>query len=85
MKPDLLVLGLLPLSGGILWLFCTKWIKETYLRFYQKYEPRVWGVDLETLRVVRIAQSIPLWAMRILGAILILIGISILNTAVNSH
>jgi hypothetical protein len=85
MKPDLFVLGLLPLSGGILWFFCTRWIKETYLRLYQKYEPRVWGIDLEPSRVIRIAQSIPLWAIRVMGAILILVGISILDTAVNAR
>jgi hypothetical protein len=31
MRPDLFVLGLLPLTGGIVYVFCTKWIKETNL------------------------------------------------------
>jgi hypothetical protein len=70
-KPDLFVLGLLPLTCGILYLFCTKWIKETNLRVLEKYAPRVWVIERE-----------PLWVIRIVGAILILVGLSILDTAV---
>jgi hypothetical protein len=71
-KPDLFVLGLLPLTGGIIYLFCTKWIKETNLRLYEKYAPRVWAIERE-----------PLWVIRIVGAVLILVGLSILDTAVS--
>jgi hypothetical protein len=84
-KPDLFVLGLLPLTGGVSWLFCAKWIKDSHLRFYQKYEPRIWNVEIEPSRVLRVIRNIPLWLIRVTGAALILIGISVLDTAVNSH
>jgi hypothetical protein len=74
MRPDLFVLGLLPLTGGIVYVFCTKWIKETNLRVLERYAPRVWTIERE-----------PLWVIRVVGVILMLIGISILDTAVKSH
>ena len=85
MKPDLFVLGLLPLSIGIVCLFFTKWIKDVNLRFWQKYEPQVWGLEVNPARNVQIIKSISLWLIRTVGAALILIGVSIVDTAVSSH
>jgi hypothetical protein len=69
------VLGLVPLVGGILYLFCTKWIRAVNLKVLDAYAPNVWFV----------LERGPLWLMRLVGAILMLIGISILNDSFGHH
>jgi hypothetical protein len=69
--PAMFVLGVIPLVGGILYLFCTQWIREVNLKVYDRYVPDNWWV----------LERGPLWLMRLVGAILILIGISIVNNS----
>lgn len=71
MRLDLFVLGLIPLTAGVVYLFCTRWIKETNLRLYERFAPKVWAIERE-----------PIWVIRIVGAILVLIGLSIMDKAV---
>ena len=75
MDPAMFVLGLVPLVGGILYLFCTKWIRAVNLKVLDAYAPNVWFV----------LERGPLWLMRLVGAILMLIGISILNDSFGHH
>ena len=75
MDPAMFVLGLIPLVGGILYLFCTKWIRDINLKALDAYAPKVWFVF----------ERGPLWLMRLLGAILIIIGISLINKSFGHH
>jgi len=61
------------------------WTKNTNLRFYQKYEPRVWELEVNPERTVQIIKSMPLWLIRTAGAALILMGVSIIDKAVRSR
>jgi hypothetical protein len=69
------VLGLIPLVGGILYLFCTKCIRDVNLKALDAYAPKVWFVF----------ERGPLWLMRLLGAVLIIIGISLINKSFGHH
>ena len=75
MDPALFVLGLIPLIGGILYLFCTKWTRNVNLKVYDVYAPNAWWV----------IERGPSWLMRLIGAILIVIGISVLNESFGHH
>jgi hypothetical protein len=69
------VLGVIPLICGILYLFCTRWIREVNLKVYDRYAHDNWWVF----------ERGPLWLMRLVGAILILIGISVVNSSFRHH
>ena len=75
MNPALFVLGLIPLVGGVLYLFCTKWIRDVNLKVYDAYAPDAWWV----------LERGPLRLMRLVGAILIVIGISLINKSLGHH
>ena len=71
------VLGMVPLVGGVLYLFCTKWIREVNL---------IIGFTTAMCPTIGGFQSVgPLWLMRLIGAILIIIGISIVNDSFGAH
>jgi hypothetical protein len=75
MDPAMFVLGLVPLLCGILYLFCTKWIRDTNLKVLDVYAPNVWFV----------LERGPIWLMRVVGAILMIIGISIIDSSFSHH
>jgi hypothetical protein len=74
-EPAMFVLGLIPLVGGTLYVFCTRWIREINLRVYDRYAPDIWWI----------LERGPLWLMRLVGAILIIIGISVIINSFGHH
>ncbi len=61
--PDLFILGLLPMSGGAIYLLRPTWIRAINTQVRDRYNPGRW-----------IPEDAPNWLLRILGVALLFIA-----------